>query len=289
MRHIARPLVSRRQLLLAALALPLLACANEDDDAAPDTSPTNDGTPATREALRGRLTVFAASSLTDAFTAIAAALEREHSALDVECNFASSSALATQVEQGAPADVFASADDPQMQRVARQGLLAGEAVTFARNVLVIAARSDGSPRIDTPRDLARPGARIVLAARDVPIGAYARQALARLGTDPAYGAAYERTVLANVVSEEANVRAVLAKVELGEADAGIVYATDARSAGARVRAIAIPEAANVVAIYPIATLRDARNPAAAAAFVAYVTGPAGQQLLQDAGFLTGGG
>ena len=262
----------------------MVACAREHDDA----SPTDGGASGAAEPLRGRLTVFAASSLTEAFTAIATAFEREHASLRVECNFASSSALATQVEQGAPADVFASADGPQMQRVARQGLLAGDAVTFARTALVIAARTDGSPRIDTPHDLARPAVRIVFAARDVPIGTYARQALARLGADPAYGAAYERAVLSNVVSEEANVRAVLAKVELGEADAGIVYATDVRSAGPRVRAIAIPEAANVVAHYPIATLRDARNPPAAAAFVTYVTGPDGQGILRDAGFLTGG-
>lgn len=272
-------------MLLAALALPALRCARNGDDAPPGDGGASD--PA--QPLRGRLTVFAASSLTGTFTAMAAVFEHEHPALEVECNFASSSALATQVEQGAPADVFASADGPQMQRVARQGLLAGEAVTFAQNVLVIAARSDGSPRIDTPRDLARPGARIVLAARDVPIGAYAHQTLARLGADPAYGPAYERAVLTNVVSEEANARAVLAKVELGEADAGIVYATDARSASPRVRAITIPAPANVVARYPIASLRDARNPAAAVAFVAYVTGAAGQGMLRDAGFLAGGG
>lgn len=228
--------------------------------------------------------MFAAASLTESFRAIGAAFEDANPGVSVEFNFASSSALATQIEQGAPADVFASADREQMQRLADRSLIAGDAVTFARNVPVIAVPADNRARIEGVRDLARPGVKLVLAAPDVPIGAYARQVIEQLAADPAYGAAYRDAVLRNVVSNEANVRGVLAKIELGEGDAGIVYRTDALVSAARVTAIAIPASANVTASYPIAVVESSKRRAVAEAFVDFVRGPAAQSILADAGF-----
>jgi molybdate transport system substrate-binding protein len=231
-----------------------------------------------------RLTVFAASSLTESFKAIGAAFERAHPGVRVEFNFASSSALATQIAEAAPADVFASADNANMEKVASRSLIAGQAVAFARNTPVIVVPADNRAKIEAARNLARPGVKVVLAAADVPIGSYARQVLDRLAADPAYGASFRDAALRNVVSNEANVRAVLTKVELGEADAGIVYRTDAAVSGSKVRTVALPESANVIAVYPIAVLQAARQPEAARAFVAFVHSAEGQQALRSAGF-----
>jgi molybdate transport system substrate-binding protein len=239
------------------------------------------GVPATPGA---RVSVFAASSLTDVFRQIGAEYTRTHPGVAVEFNFQSSSALVAQLEQGAPGDVYASADAANMQRAVDRGLIEGAPVTFARNRPVIVVPADNRARISSVADLAQPGVKLVLAGPDVPIGAYARQVLDHLAADPAYGPAYRNAVLDNLVSNEANVRAVLTKVELGEADAGIVYQTDAAVSGRKVRTIALPEAANVVASYPIAAVHASANRAAAEAFIAFVTGPKGQRLLAAAGF-----
>ena len=222
--------------------------------------------------------VFAASSLTESFEEVAAAFEAAHEGANVVLNFAGSSTLSTQIVQGAPADVFASADEAQMGVVAEADLLAGDTQTFAQNRLVIVTPKDSD--IETPLDLAEPGVLLVLAGPNVPAGRYALEVLE--GLDEVYGADYSERVLANLVSEETNVRQVAAKVQLGEADAALVYATDA-AVLTGVRVLEIPEAYNVVARYPIAVLRDSQNPELAQSFVAFIQG-AGQEILAERGF-----
>ena len=231
-----------------------------------------------------RLTVFAASSLTEPFRTLGAAFQQAHPGVIVEFNFGASSALATQIEQGAPADVFAGADTANMDKVAAKALIEGQPQAFARNTPVIVVPADNRAKIEAARDLARPGVKLVLAAADVPIGNYARQALDRLAADASYGAAFKDATLRNIVSNEANVRAVLTKVELGEADAGIVYRTDAALSGSKVRTVALPDGASVVAIYPIAIVRASQQREAARAFVEFVRSADGQRVLRAAGF-----
>jgi molybdate transport system substrate-binding protein len=231
--------------LLALLALP--ACGGQDRT----------------------LTVLAASSLTEAFEAIARDFEATHD-VAVRVSAAGSQQLATQVIEGAPADVLASADEVQMQRVVDAGLTADEPVVFAHNALALVYRSDA--RVLGLANLNDSGMRVVLAAEEVPVGRYARQALdaADLEVEP--------------VSLEPSVRAVLAKVELGEADAGIVYASDVDAAGDSVSTARIPPALNIEADYPIAVLRDAPEPGLADQFVAHVRSPRGQARLWQLGF-----
>jgi molybdate transport system substrate-binding protein len=230
------------------------------------------------------VTVFAAASLTESFKTIGEAFTKVNPGVTVEFNFASSSALATQIEQAAPADVFASADMPQMQRLVDKSLIDGPPATFVRNLPVIVVPANNSAGVAGPKDLAKTGVKLVLAAADVPIGNYSRQIIDKLTADPAYGPAFKDAALGNVVSNEANVRAVLAKIELGEGDAGIVYTTDARVSGDKVETIDIPEAANVIATYPIGVVADTDNREAAEAFVEFVLGEEGQSLLEQAGF-----
>ncbi|MFN0093653.1 MAG: molybdate ABC transporter substrate-binding protein [Dehalococcoidia bacterium] len=227
--------------------------------------------------------VFAASSLTEAFKEAGAAFSERHTGTKVTFNFGASSALATQINEGAPADVFASADAAQMRVVADSGNASGP-VTFATNVPVVVVASSGSP-VASFADLAKPGLRLVFAAPEVPIGRYARDILtnaSRASGGP--GAEFSAKVLANVKSNEANVRAVLTKVRLGEADAGIVYATDAGIAGSGTTTVAIPAEFNVVAQYPVAVVKDAEHVAVAKAWVAFLLSPEGQAVLAKYGF-----
>ena len=227
------------------------------------------------------LTVFAASSLTEAFKEAAAAFESDHPGINVRFNFAASSALATQINERAPADVFASADSAQMQAAAAA---VDEPAVFARNLPVVVVPKD-SPlqRFD---ELATPGLRLVLASPEVPIGRYSREILSR-ASDPAQGIApdFSDRVLANLKSEEANVRAVLTKVQLGEAEAGIIYRTDASTAASDVRAIDIPPRYNVVAEYPVAVVTGSEHRQAAEAFVAFLRSPRGIAILERFGFM----
>ena len=228
------------------------------------------------------LTVFAAASLIDAFDEIGQAFEATHPGVNVVFNFGGSQNLRTQLEQGAQADVFASANRKEMDAVAAAGLVApGAARTFVTNQLVVVL-PDGNPgAVQTLQDLARPGLKLVLADEAVPAGSYAREVLDRLNAN--YGPSFRADVLANVVSNEDNVKQVLAKVQLGEADAGIVYASDALAAS-ELLTIAIPAQANVVAEYPIAALAGAPSPALAAEFVDFVLSPEGQSILKKWGF-----
>ncbi|HEU5430672.1 MAG TPA: molybdate ABC transporter substrate-binding protein, partial [Thermomicrobiales bacterium] len=248
-----------------------IACAPASPAASPAaTVPASPVAPHAAEfpAAGGQLTVFAAASLTDAFNDMKQSLEAAHPGLTITYNFAGSQALVTQLQQGAKADVFASANDVQMKAAIANGSIAGAPVVFARNVLTIIVPAANPAGIATAADLAKPGLKLVLAAPAVPAGKYAREAICKLAADSANGEGFAAKVAANVVSEEEDVRDVLAKVHLGEADAGIVYVTDAMSAGAAVRTIDIPAAANVVATYPIAATTDG-DAALADAFIAY--------------------
>lgn len=220
------------------------------------------------------LTVTAAASLTEAFTVLGEQFEAQHPGTDVRFNFAGSSALAQQIIAGAPADVFASADRRQLQRVVDEGLTAGDPQAFATNSLTIAVPRGNPGGVASLGDLADPGLRLVVCAPQVPCGTVAREleqvAGVRLRPD----------------SEESDVKAVLAKVQVGEADAGLVYVTDVRTAGGGVEAIAIPQADAARNEYAIAVLADAPHPEPAREFVDLVTSERGRQVLRDAGFGT---
>lgn len=232
----------------------------------------------------GELTVFAAASLTDAFTQIKTDLETANPNLTIVYNFAGSQALVTQMMEGAPADVFAPANIAQMNTASEVGLIGGEPVTFVQNRLGIVVPADNPAEIASPADLAREGLRLVLAQAEVPVGGYSRQVICLLAGDTAAnGEDFVARVAANLVSEEEDVRDVLAKVQLGEADAGIVYVSDASFAGDQVRVIEIPAEFNVLASYPIALVTGG-DPALGNAFIAYVLSDMGQQTLADYGF-----
>jgi molybdate transport system substrate-binding protein len=227
------------------------------------------------------LRVLAASSLTEAFGEIAGAFVKAHPGPTVEISFAGSQVLRTQIEQGAPADVFASADLAQADALRQAGAITRYDV-FARNTLVVAVPAKDA-KVQDVRDLAKPGLKIVLAGPAVPAGLYALQVLARLSASGQYGDDFRSRVQANIVSEEPNVRLVLSKVALGEADAGFVYPTDVATTPA-VKAVAIPEELNVTAEYPIAVVEKSAAVARARQFVGFVLGDEGQKILVKHGF-----
>jgi molybdate transport system substrate-binding protein len=248
--------------LVAATAISLCACG----------SATAASGAAGAGGVKGTITVFAATSLTAAFEAEAAAFQRIHPAAKVTFNFGGSSELATQLNQGAPADVFASADQPNLQKVGVAGNLAGRAQTFAGNKLEIAVAPGDPKGIHGLADLARGGLIVVLCAPAVPCGHYADQALDRAG------------VHVTPESQEQNVAGVLSKVESGDADAGIVYTTDVEEAGGRVGGVQIPAEQNVVAGYPIALVKGGANAAGGRAFIEFVLSADGQAILARYGF-----
>ncbi|MDQ2654027.1 MAG: molybdate ABC transporter substrate-binding protein [Chloroflexota bacterium] len=232
----------------------------------------------------GNLTVFAAASLTDAFGEIKTDLEEAHPGLAITYNFAGSQALVTQLGEGAQADVFASANITQMKAAQDKDLISGDPVTFVENQLVIVTPPDNPAGIDSPDDLGAPGLRLVLAQADVPVGRYAREAVCGMGQDTAtFGDDFVGRVAANVVSEEEDVRDVLAKVQLGEADAGIAYVSDAFAGGDQVQQVEIPASFNILATYPISTVSGG-DEALGEAFITYVLSEDGQDTLADYGF-----
>jgi len=244
----------------AAAALLLMgaaACGAEDD---PGTS------------TETTLTVFAAASLTDTFTEIGQHFEASHEGVTVTLNFAGSSDLVAQIQQGAPADVFASADTANMDKATTDDLVEGDPVDFASNTLQIAVLPDNPADVESLQDLAGPGTKVVLCAPEVPCGAAATTIEESAGVD------------IQPVSDEASVTDVLNKVVTGEADAGLVYVTDVIGAGTDVQGITFPESDAAVNVYPIAALTDSENIDLAQEFVALVTGDAGQTVLADAGF-----
>ncbi|APY88463.1 molybdate ABC transporter substrate-binding protein [Streptomyces alfalfae] len=254
-------LTSRRAAaaVTAALLVPLAACGG------------GDGGGSGKEGGGGdvKLTVLAASSLTDVFATAEKAYEKEHPGADITVSAAGSQELAAQVEQGSPADVLVTADTTTMEGLKAE---TGDPVVIARNRLVIATREGNPDGVKTLKDLADPKLKVVLADDTVPVGRYAKQVLDR------------QRITVKPVSKEANVRSVLSKVELGEADAGIVYRTDAATAAGKVDAVEIPDAQNAVASYPAATLKGSAHADAAAAFVQWLGGPEAQKILRDGGF-----
>jgi molybdate transport system substrate-binding protein len=227
---------------------------------------------ATADPVTGNVSVFAAASLTEAFTKLGTDFHGRHQGATVQFNFAGSPTLVAQLTQGAQADVFASADEPNMAKVSAAGLTAGPARIFASNRLEIVVEAGNPKHITGLADLAQPGLLVVLAAPAVPAGRYAGQALQAAG------------VKVTPVSQEVDVKAVVSKVALGEADAGIVYLTDVRAGGAKVAGVPIPDADNVVARYPVALLKGAANSPAGQAFVDYLLGAEGQKTLAGFGF-----
>ena len=227
---------------------------------------------------------MAAASLTAAFTDVAGGIRGPHPQLRIVYNFAGSQALRTQLEQGAAADVFASADDSQMQRALDSGLVDGPPQVFVHNTLLTIVPRDNPGQVTSFADIAKPGLKLTLAGPQVPIGRYSRKVLEAVQAD--YGTDFAPRVLNNLVSEETSVKQVLVKVQLGEADAGIVYASDVSEKVLQdVSAISIPDAYNHFASYPIAATRAARNPSGAAAFIRFVLSPAGQAILKAHGFI----
>lgn len=229
---------------------------------------------------RATLTVFAAASLREAFAEIGSAFEKDHPGARVDFSFAGSQELRLQIEQGASADVFASADLRHLRALRAQGLV-GEPRVFARNRLALVVPRGNPQGLRELRDLPR-ARRVVLAAPEVPAGAYAAALLE--GAGRLYGPAFARDVEARVVSREPNVRQVLAKVELGEADAGLVYRSDAQAACGRVEVVPLPDGLVKEAEYPLAAVSGSKQPAMAAAFVDLVLSPAGQAALERRGF-----
>ena len=239
--------------------------------------------------VQGELAIFTAASLTDAFKDMAAQIEQANPGTKLTFNFAGSPTLRTQLAQGARADVFASADEPNMAGAEKDGTIMGQPQIFARNVLVVVVPAKNSAGIHKLQDLAKPNIKLVLTNKEVPVGNYARQALEKMSQDPAFGPDFSKRVLANLVSEETNVRQVAAKVQLGEADAGIIYFSDVTpTLRDAVQVIQIPPEMNVIAKYPIAVVKGAQHEAGARAFIAYVLSPAGQTILVRHGFLAAG-
>ncbi len=232
------------------------------------------------------LTVFGASSLTEYLEAVKPIFEKVHPGVTLRLNTAGSGQLRLQIEQGAPADVFMSADTANMTPLSASGVAIKPAI-FARNRLTVIVPKSNPARIETLADLAKPGLKLVIGAVDVPVGKYTRTVIDKMDASGSYGKDFSKRVLANVRSEEPAVKAVVTKVSLGEADAGFCYISDVtKTVRPKVRAFRIPDKDNVVASYPIAVLKDSSQRALAEEFVKLVLSRDGQRLLASYGFLT---
>lgn len=270
----------RRRALLAVVCISALvgaACGSSSSSTAATTSREGANvttTPTTSiPKISGQVTVFAAASLTDAFTEMGKALEAGNPGAKVVLSFGGSSTLVAQIQQGAPADSFASADQQNMKKLTDAGLQAAEPKNFARNKLEIIVPKDNPKGITSLADLAKPGVTVALCAPAVPCGNFAQQALQKAG------------VTVKPSSLEDNVKGVVSKAQLGEIDAGIAYITDVLAGGDKVRGVPIPDDVNPIAVYPIAPVKAAKNVAGAESFEDYVLSPAGQAILGKYGFL----
>jgi len=243
--------------ITAAVALMVGACGG--------SAPATQSPPVT-------ISVFAAASLTDSFKALGDAYRLQHSNVTLQFNFAGSPTLVTQIEQGAQADVFATADTTNMDRLRGDGFASGTPQVFAHNKLEIAVAPGNPKQISSLADLAQRGLVYISAAPTVPAGKYAAQALQKAG------------VSVMPKSLETDVKSVVSKIELGEADAGIVYTTDVKAASGKVDGVAIPDGYNVVATYPLVAVKDSKHADAANAFIAYVLSANGQSQLESFGF-----
>ena len=275
----------RRLVLLASVIVMVAACGGSGADTpttvattatttAPTTTATTESSTTTVAGLEGELLVSAAASLTDAFAEVEAAFEEANPRVDVVLNLGSSSSLREQILEGAPADVFASANTSNMDQVEEAGEVEGEAQIFVHNQLQIAVPAGNPAGITGLADFANEDLLIGLCAEEVPCGSFGREALENAGVTPA------------IDTNEPDVRALLTKVEAGELDAGIVYVTDVLSTAGAVEGVEIPDEFNVVAAYPIAALVNAPNPQVAAAFVEFVLSDEGQAILVGFGFET---
>ncbi|MFJ6015441.1 molybdate ABC transporter substrate-binding protein [Streptomyces sp. NPDC092952] len=252
----------------AAALLVLTACSSSGKDDAPASD-----APASSKKLSGTVTVFAAASLKESFTALGRTFESRHPGTKVTFSFGGSDSLAASITGGAPADVFAAASAKTMKIVTDAGDASGTPATFVRNQLEIATLPGNPDKVASLKDLTGPGLKVVLCAKEVPCGAAAQKALdaAKLKLTP--------------VSYEQDVKSALTKVELKEADAAVVYRTDVKAAGDKVEGVEFPESADAVNDYPIALLKNAPNAAASEAFIALVRSAEGQKVLTGAGFL----
>lgn len=264
--------------VLVAAALFFVGCGDdgEDTEAADQTTTAAPTTSARAEAsepaLEGGITVFAAASLTDAYTELGATFQEQNPGIGVELNFGPSSGLATQIVEGAPADVFASANATQMDVVVEAGANEGEPQPFVTNVLQIAVPPDNPGEVAGLDDFARDELLVGLCAEAVPCGQFGRQVLEEAG------------ITAAVDTNEPDVRALLTKVEAGELDAGIVYETDVLASGDAVEGVAIPADQNVVATYPVVALAESGAPEVATALVDFVLSTEGLEILESYGF-----
>lgn len=240
--------------------------------AATTTSKAPTSTPSSTPAAKGNVTVFAAASLTESFNEIKTAFETEYPDAKVTLSYDASSALVTQINEGAPADAFASADEANMKKLTDAGNNSGTPVIFATNQLEIIVAKGNPKGITSVADLAKPGVTFVTAAPEVPIGKYTQQVLDSAG------------VTVTPVSLEQNVKGIVTKVTAGEADAGIVYKTDVQAAGDKAEGVEIPANQNVIAKYPIVATKESTNPEAAASWIAFVLSEQGQKILQAHGF-----
>lgn len=254
-------------LLASAVGLLLVACGGVSSS---QTSPS----PSASAKPSGTLTVLAAASLTGAFGKIGTQLHAQDPGLDVKFSFAGSPTLVTQIQQGAPADVFASADQPNMQKVVNAGLNGQPPAIFAHNKLEVVVQAGNPKHVKAVSDLANPAIKVDECAPAVPCGSYATTVFGKAG------------IKVTPVSLEQDVKTVLTKVGLGEADAGVVYVTDVKAGGTTVEGVQIPDNLNVTADYPMVELKSTQNAAAAKTFIDYVKGPEGQKVLKGYGFIT---
>jgi molybdate transport system substrate-binding protein len=252
-----------------SVATLLAGCSSSQSSSGPTTTAA---TASTSAAAAGTVTVFAAASLTSTFTDLGHRFENDNPGTKVTFSFAGSSDLVAQITQGAPADVFASADTNNMTKAVDGGAVAGKPVNFATNTLTIVTPPGNPKKIASFADLARPGTQVVVCAPQVPCGSATQKVEKATG------------VTLTPVSEESAVTDVLGKITSGQADAGLVYVTDAKGAGDKVTAVAFPESRDAVNTYPIAVLKDSKNAATAQKFVDLVTGPQGKAVLSAAGF-----
>jgi molybdate transport system substrate-binding protein len=275
----------RLRIVLAALALGLAACAGTGPASTPSAAPSpRHSTEVDATAPHVELSILGAASLKGALDKVKAAYEAASDGITLTISTDSSSALETKIEQGAPADVFLSADTANPQKLLDANLASGSLVVFAGNELTIIVPKDNPAGIASPKDLARDGVDIIGAGDEVPITKYAKQLIDKLAGLPGYPAKFAAAYAANLVSKEENVKAVVGKIELGQGDAGIVYVTDA-AASTRVATIKVPDEANVPATYGGVVVAASAQPNEAQEFLTWLAGPDGQAILAKFGFL----